>query len=61
MKVRTGDIVADGRIRDRAIVVQQKTKRPVQFENLEPASKTLFTWLERRGDTLNDFVFPKPE
>ena len=31
VKVRIGDIVAGGCIRDRAIVVQQKTKRPVQF------------------------------
>jgi len=29
VKVRIGDIVAGGRIRDRAVVVQQKTKRPV--------------------------------
>jgi integrase len=58
VKVCIGDIVAGGRIRDRAIVVQQKTKRPVQFEIVEPARKTLFAWLERRGGTLNDFIFP---
>ena len=58
VKVRIGDIVAGGRIRDRAVVVQQKTKRPVQFEIVEPARKTLLAWLERRGGTLNDFVFP---
>jgi integrase len=57
VKVRIGDIVAGGRIRDRAVVVQQKTKRPMQFELVEPARKTL-AWLERRGGTLNDFVFP---
>jgi hypothetical protein len=58
VKVRIGDIVAGGRVRDRAVVVQQKTTRPVQFELVEPARKTLFAWLERRGGTLNDFVFP---
>lgn len=56
--MRIGDIVAGGRIRDRAVVVQQKTKRPVQFEIVEPARKTLLAWLERRGVTLNDFIFP---
>ena len=40
VKVRIGDIVSGERIRDRAIVVQQKTKRPVQFELLDPARKT---------------------
>ncbi|WP_010183491.1 tyrosine-type recombinase/integrase [Sphingomonas sp. PAMC 26605] len=58
VKIRIGDIVAGGRIRGRAIVIQQKTKRPVQFEIVEPARKTLFAWLARRGGTLNDFVFP---
>lgn len=58
VKVRIGDIVAGGRIRDRAVVVQQKTKRPVQFELVEAARKTLLAWLERRGGNLNDFVFP---
>jgi integrase len=34
---REGDLVRGGRVRSRAIVVQQKTGRPVQFELLEPA------------------------
>ena len=38
--------------------MQQKTKRPVQFEIVEPARRTLLAWLERRGGTLNDYVFP---
>lgn len=58
VKVRIGDVVSGGRVRDRAIVVQQKTKRPVQFELMEAARKTRRAWLERRGGTLNDYVFP---
>ena len=58
VKVKIGDIVSGGRVRDRAIVVQQKTKRPVQFELMEAARKTMRAWLERRGGTLNDYVFP---
>jgi site-specific recombinase XerC len=58
VKVRIGDLVSRGRVRDRAIVVQQKTKRPVQFELLESARKAIRAWLERRGGTLNDYVFP---
>lgn len=53
VKVRIGDISSGGRVRDRATVVQQKTKRPVQFELLDPARKTMLAWLERRGGTLN--------
>jgi len=58
LKVRVGDIVAGGPIQDRTVVVQQKTKRLVQFELVEPARKTLHAWLKRRGGTLNDYVLP---
>ena len=58
VKVRIGDVVSGGRVRDRAIVVQQKTNRPVQFELMDTARKTMRAWLERRGGTLGDYVFP---
>ena len=58
VKVRIGDVVSGGRVRDRAVVVQQKTKRPVQFELMDTARKTMRVWLERRRGTLNDFAFP---
>jgi hypothetical protein len=58
VKIRIGDLVSAGRVRSRAIVLQQKTRRPVQFELLEPARASILAWLERRGGTLNDFTFP---
>jgi hypothetical protein len=47
-----------GRVQLRAIVVQQKTGRPVQFELLDSARSSILVWLERRGGTVDDFVFP---
>ncbi|GAN79513.1 Phage integrase family protein [Acidocella aminolytica 101 = DSM 11237] len=58
VKIKICDIVSGGRIKTRAIVVQQKTGRPVQFELLEPARNSILAWLECRGGTLDDFVFP---
>jgi integrase len=58
VRIRIGDLVSGGGVRDRALVVQRKTGRPVQFEILEPARTTLLTWLERRGGTVEDFAFP---
>lgn len=58
VKMKIGDVVSGGQIRSRAIVVQQKTGRPVQFELLEPARTSILAWLERRGGTVDDFVFP---
>jgi integrase len=58
VKLRIGDIVSAGRIRLRATVIQQKTRRPVQFELLEPARNSLRDYLERRGGSSDEFVFP---
>lgn len=58
VKIKIGDIVSGGRIKSRAIVVQQKTGHPVQFELLEHARNSVLAWLERRGGALDDFVFP---
>lgn len=58
VKIRIGDLVAGGRVRNRTMVSQKKTKRPVQFELLEPARSSILAWLERRSGTLDDFAFP---
>jgi hypothetical protein len=52
VKVKIGDLVSGGRVRSRAIVVQQKSGRPVQFELLEPTRGSILAWLERRGGAL---------
>ena len=57
VKVKIGDLVARGRVRNRGMVIQKKTKRPVQFELLETARSTVLAWLERRGGGLDEFVF----
>lgn len=58
VKIKIGDVVAGSDIRTRAIVVQQKTGRPVQFELTADVRASLLAWLERRGGTVADFLFP---
>lgn len=58
VRIRIGDLVSGDTIRDRALVVQRKTGRPVQFEILEPARTTVLAWLERRGGSVEEFAFP---
>src|SRR3546814_8796584 len=50
VRMKTGDIVSGGQVRARAMVMQQKTGRPVQFELLPDVRASLMAWLERRGD-----------
>ena len=57
VKMKIG-FVASGTIRNRATVMQQKTRRPVQFELMTEARTTLLTWRNRRGGSLDDFIFP---
>ena len=56
--VKIGDLVIGGQIRHRAIVTQRKTGKPVQFELMGNARASLLAWLERRGGTVDDYVFP---
>jgi integrase len=58
VKIRISDLVSGGQVRSRAIVIQRKTSRPVQFELLEPARASILAWLECRGGALDDFAFP---
>ena len=58
VKLRIGDLISGGQVKQRAVVVQQKTGKPVQFEIMEPARSSLLAWLNRRGGTSDDFVFP---
>lgn len=58
VRMKIGDVVSGGQVRTRAIVMQQKTRRPVQFELLADARASLLAWLERRGGTVDDYVFP---
>jgi integrase len=42
----------------RAIVLQQKTQRPVQFEITEPTRDAVGAWITHAGLTAEDSLFP---
>jgi integrase len=54
VKIKIGDLVSGADIRTRAIVTQQKTGRPVQFELTADVRASLLAWLERRGGSVQD-------
>ena len=56
--LRVGDVVSAGAIRRRAIVLQQKTGRPVQFEITDQTRQSIARWLERRPSYGGDWLFP---
>ncbi|MGN6538572.1 MAG: tyrosine-type recombinase/integrase [Mesorhizobium sp.] len=58
VKMKIGSLVSGPAIRNRSMVVQQKTGRPVQFEITADTRASLLAWLERRGGSVDDFAFP---
>jgi site-specific recombinase XerC len=58
VKIKIDTLVIGPEIRSRAIVIQQKTGRPVQFEIMTDTRASLLAWLTRRGGTVDDYAFP---
>ena len=58
VQIKIGTLVTGQEIRTRAMVIQQKTGRPVQFEITAEVRASLLAWLQRRGGTIDDFAFP---
>ena len=58
VKMKIGTLVTGKDIRTRAMVVLQKTGRPVQFEITSEVRASLLAWLRRRGGTVDDYAFP---
>lgn len=58
VKLRVSDVAPGGAIRPRATVIQQKTGRPVPFEITEPTREALANWLQRRGRSADDWLWP---
>lgn len=53
-KIKIGDLVSGADIRARAIVIQQKTVKPVQFELTADVRASMLAWFEHRGGTVHD-------
>ena len=58
VKLRVNDVYRGDRVSPRAIVMQQKTQRPVQFEITEATRDAVATWINKSGLQTGDFLFP---
>jgi integrase len=56
--LRVSDVATGGSIRDRAIIVQQKTGRPVQFELTEQTRESVLTWISQKAMGEKGHLFP---
>jgi integrase len=58
VKLRVRDICQGDRISPRAMVMQQKTCRPVQFEITQPTREAVGEWIKEAALTSDDYLFP---
>ena len=58
VKLRVRDVCHGDHVASRAMVLQQKTQRPVQFEITPPTRDAVEAWIKRAGLKLEDYLFP---
>jgi integrase len=56
--LRINDVVMAGSVRERAVIVQQKTGRPVQFELTEQTREAVYAWITKRKQHGGEYLFP---
>ena len=58
VKLRVNDICHGDRVSTRAIVLQQKTSLPVQFEITQPTREAVEAWIKESSLQSDDYLFP---
>ncbi len=58
VRLRVSDVCHGSNVAHRAIVLQKKTQRPVQFEITEPTREAVSNWIRYRKLTSDSFLFP---
>ena len=58
VKLRVRDVIRGNQVATRAIVMQQKTGRPVQFEITEQTREAVAAWITFSRPRPEDFLFP---
>ena len=58
LKLKVRDVTHGSAVASRAIVLQQKTQRPVQFEITEPTRDAIGVWIASESLGSDDALFP---
>ena len=58
VSLRLNDVEQGGRVMSRAIIMQQKTQRPVQFEITAQTRESIAEWRDSANLRCGDYLFP---
>ncbi len=56
--LRVSDLVSATGVKRRVMILQRKTGRPVQFEVTEQTRRSIASWVEKKGLSAEDWLFP---
>ena len=56
--LRVSDVLTGENVRERTVIIQQKTGRPVQFELTEQTREAVYAWIQQRPLYAGSFLFP---
>ncbi len=58
LKLRVSDVSNSGRVASRAMIMQLKTQRPVQFEITSQTRESITAWIRYANLAASEFLFP---
>lgn len=58
VSLKVSDVLSAGAVRERAMIVQRKTSKPVQFEITKLNASSLSAHIHKAGISLDDWLFP---
>jgi len=58
VRLKVSDVFSAGSIRERAMVIQKKTSRPVQFEITKLTAASLISHVQKAGVAKDEYLFP---
>ena len=60
LRLRVCDVAHNSLVGSRAVIIQKKTGRPVQFEITGQTREAVAAWIEQAGLRHDEFLFPEP-
>ncbi|MGI3186922.1 tyrosine-type recombinase/integrase [Nioella aestuarii] len=58
VKLKVADVYAAGRVKERASIIQSKTRKPVRFEITEGTRKSLLGWMDEPLMIGSEYLWP---
>lgn len=58
VKIKRNDVLNAGSVANRAMVMQQKTNRPVQFEITQNTREAISHWAQKLSNSKSEYLFP---